>query len=91
MFENSGFEIYETATKTFVIDEVHNQIGGPSKHMLEVREVLDDIKNRFYDLEEATASFADEHRERVSMLWAEMLRKLTGPICLQGCSKHWKN
>ena len=68
----------------FIVDEVHDQLGGPSRHMLEVREVLDNIKNRFYDLEEATVLFDDEHRERVSMLWVQMLRKLTGPIRLQG-------
>ena len=43
IYGDSGFEIYENTTKTYAIKEVHSVIGGPARHMLETREVLDDI------------------------------------------------
>lgn len=56
MFEEEGFEIYESTTKKYVIKDIYEEPNGPSKHMLEVREVLDEIKTKFYELEENTAS-----------------------------------
>lgn len=52
MFEDCGFEVYEGTTRTFAINEIHDQIDGPNRHMLEVREVLDDIKTRFHEIED---------------------------------------
>ena len=56
MFEEGGFEIYESTTKEYVIKDVYEEPDGPSKHMLEVCKVLDEIKTKFYELEENTAS-----------------------------------
>lgn len=39
MFEELGFEIYESTTKTYAIKEIHEVIGGPPKQVLETREV----------------------------------------------------
>ena len=64
IFGDSGFEIYETTTKTYAIKEIHSVIGGPARHMLETREVLDDIKTRFFELDEMTAGFTPEQKDR---------------------------
>ena len=32
-------------------------IGGPARHMLETRKELDDIKTRFFELDELTVGF----------------------------------
>ena len=48
--------------------------------MLEVREVLDHIKTRFYDLEETTADWDPEKRKEAADKWVDLLRKYTGPI-----------
>ncbi len=45
-------EIYESATFTYVIKEVHEVIGGLSKHLLEAREILNSVKARFYEIAE---------------------------------------
>ena len=84
LFDDCGFEVYEGTTKTFVVKEIHDQIDGPSKHMLNVREVLDHVKNRFYELEEDLADADPDFRERVSSRWVLQLQKLTGPIRHQG-------
>ena len=53
IFGNSGFEIY----KTTAIKQIRSVIVGPAKHMLETREMLDDIKTRFFQLDELTLGF----------------------------------
>jgi len=41
MWEDSGFEVYETAGKTYVNREMYEEIGAPARRKLEVREVID--------------------------------------------------
>ena len=79
-FDDCGFEFYEGIGKTYATKEVHEVIGGPSKHMLVVREVLDHIKTRFYDLEELTAEWEPERRKEAADKWVELLKKYTDPI-----------
>ena len=48
MFEEGGFEIYESAIKEYVTRDIYDEPDDPSKHILDVREVLDEIKSKFY-------------------------------------------
>ena len=84
MFENGGFEIYESTTKEYVIKDIYEESDDLSKHMLEIREVLDEIKIKFYELKENIALWEDDDRARISTSWVTMLRKATGPIRQQG-------
>ena len=74
MFEEGGFEIYESTSKEYVIKDIYDELDGPSKLMLDVREVLDEIKAKFYDLEANTVDWEDSDRERISAQWMAMLR-----------------
>ena len=74
MFEEAGFEIYESTTKNYVTKDIYDELDGPSKHILDVREVLDEIKFKFYELKAGTAEWEDEVRERISAQWVAMLR-----------------
>ena len=55
-------------------------IGGPTRYMLETREVLDDIKTRFFELDELTFGFTPEQKDKYLMLWVQNLKKMTGQI-----------
>ncbi len=87
MFEEGGFEIYESTTKEYVIKDIYDEPDGPSKHMLDVREVLDEIKTKFYELEAGTVGWEDNVRERISAQWVTMLRQMTGPIRQRGAEE----
>ena len=50
-------------------------IGGPARYMLETREVLDDIKTRFVELDELTFGFTPALKV---MLCVQNLKKMTG-------------
>ena len=80
MFKEGGFEIYESTTKEYVTKDIFDEPEGPSKHMLEIREVRDKIKTKFYRLEENTSSWEDDDKTHISASWVKMLRKATGPI-----------
>ena len=90
MFQEGGFEIYESTTKEYVTKDIYDEPDGPSKHMLDVREVLEEIKTKFYDLEAGTVDWEDDVRERVSAQWVAMLRQMTGPIRQQGVEEALK-
>ncbi len=52
MFEESGFEIYETMGSIYVAEDIYEEIGAPSRRKIDVRETLNRIQNKYYDLEE---------------------------------------
>ena len=87
MFEESGFEIYETMTTEYAAKDIYDEPGGPNKHVLEVREVLDDIKNMFYNMNEVMADWDTEKRNKVSKQFVRTLRKITGPVRQQGAEE----
>lgn len=84
MFEDGGFEIYESTTKEYVVKDIHEAIGGPDKHLLGVREVLDTIKERYYEICDNTADWEPEERNTMIGRWLDYLNTLTGPIRQQG-------
>jgi hypothetical protein len=90
MFEEGGFEIYESTTKEYATKDIYDEPDGPSKHMLDVREVLEEIKTKFYNLEAGTVDWEDDVRERISAQWVAMLRQMTGPIRQQGVQEALK-
>ena len=87
MFEDCGFEVYEGTTKTYQIREIYNAIDGPSRQMLQLREVLDSIKNRFYEFKELTSTLDPEVRKEWGQKWVELLQKLTGDIRQRGAEE----
>ena len=87
MFEDGGFEIYESTTKTYAVDEIYETIDGPSRHALEMREVLDHVKTRFYEIEEITTGWEPERRDKIVKLWLAMLKKQVGPVRRQGAAQ----
>ena len=44
-----------------------------------MREVLDHVKTRFYEIEELTADWDSERRDKVVTIWMSMLKKQIGP------------
>lgn len=80
MFEDSGFEIYESITKEYATKEIYDEPGGPTKHLLQVREVLDDVKNVYYQMHEMMADWDADKREATSKRFVRLLRKSTGEV-----------
>lgn len=56
-------------TKTYKSNEIYNVIRDPTRNMLEMREVLDHIETRFFDLNEPTFGFTPEQKDKYLMSW----------------------
>ena len=55
-----------------------------------MREVLDHVKTRFYEIEELTADWNSERRDKVVTIWMSMLEKQIGPMRRQGAAQALK-
>ena len=55
MFKEEDFEIYESIIKEYVTKNIYNKSNDDfSKHILNIREIFDEIKIKFYDLKAST-------------------------------------
>ncbi|MCJ1270062.1 hypothetical protein MMC22_009956 [Lobaria immixta] len=87
MFENGGIGI---STKIYAVNEIYETIGGPSRHELEIRQVLDHVKTRFYGMEELTADWDSERRDKIVRMWMSIRKKLVGSVRRQGAAQALK-
>ena len=88
-FEESGFEHYESTNVEYIKSGVYDEPDGPSKHMLQVREVLDDIKNHFHAIEDnmKAMDFSADKRHQISKQFVANLRQMSGPIRKKGAEQ----
>ena len=63
MFENDEFEIYESIIKTYAINEIHDVIENFNKQQLNMRKILEDIKIRFFQLQNLIAEFDAKQKQ----------------------------
>ena len=90
LFENSGFEIYEATTKTYVENQIFDTIGGPDRGSLMMREILDHVKTRYYEMSEYMAEWTQKEKDPHIARWLAWLDKLTGPIQKKGVAQALK-
>ncbi len=90
LFEDAGFEIYELTTKTYVENEIYDTIGGPDRSTLMMREILDHVKSRYYEMSEYMAEWTQEEKDPHIARWLAWLDKLTGPIQKKGVAQALK-
>ena len=86
LFEDEGFEIYETTIKINV-ERQENCIDGSNRHMLKIRKVLNHIKKKYYEIAEHTANWIVEKRNSKIRQWIDWLNKLTNSIKRQKAEK----
>ncbi|KAI9744336.1 MAG: hypothetical protein M1835_002794 [Candelina submexicana] len=65
MFEDSGFELYEQIGTEYYEREIEEEIGAPVQQHLNMREVLNSVKSRFYELKEQVAGLPFEEANHV--------------------------
>ena len=50
MFENNEFEIYKSTTKKYVVKNIHKIIDKSNKHLLKIKKIFNEIKNRYFEI-----------------------------------------
>lgn len=81
MFEDSGFEIYETSIRMKCETE---KMEKTNRQTLQMRETLKTIKEKYYEIAEHTADWSAEERASQIQRWLNWLDKLTKPIRSRG-------
>jgi len=71
MCEDCDFEIYESTTQSITL-------------RLEIREVMNGMMSRFYELMDETAEWQKEDQDARMSAWIELARRANGPIRRQG-------
>ena len=85
MFENSDFEIYEMSSSLKI--EHHEKIKKIDRHMLQMKKILNVIKNKYYDIIEHTVDWTTKKRQSQMQRWIDWLNKLIESIKKQKMKK----
>lgn len=64
MFEDCGFEIYETMTKVYTERELADDSGSAPRRRLECRDALAALQESFYRMEEAVRGWEPEEADK---------------------------
>jgi hypothetical protein len=65
LWEDGGYEIYEGITTEWVERGLKEAIGVPVRRRLDVREMLDGLMTKYYNLETDVKTFAPEDADKV--------------------------
>ena len=79
-WEDSGFEMYEGMTTDYINKGIENDIGAPARRKLQVREILDGLLARYYDLETETETWPENARDEAIRKWVKDLDSITGSL-----------
>ena len=80
LFDESGFEIYETVTPVFVDQNLEDETSPAGRRRLEVRDVLSGLQAKFYELEAAVKDLPGEQADRALARWIYTLGQVTGGV-----------
>jgi hypothetical protein len=81
MWEDGGYECYETRGTDWVERGFREEIGAPVRCRLDLKELLDGLKSRYYELEATVASMPPEKAAAVMLWW---VGKLGGATSVAG-------
>ncbi|KAK9369388.1 hypothetical protein V1509DRAFT_645974 [Lipomyces kononenkoae] len=76
MFEESGFEIYESFANEYVHDDIYDEIRAPERRALTCKEILKSLRSKYYEMEEVLLEqVGPDETARVMDSWLESLRR----------------
>jgi hypothetical protein len=75
MWDESGFQIYERMETVYFERDIDEDIGAPECRRLDMREVVEAMKERYYQIEEAVGDWEATRADNFIKLW---IHKLNG-------------
>ena len=64
----------------YINKKIENDIGAPAWQKLQIREVLDELLARYYDLETETETWSQNARNEAIRKWVKDLDSITGSL-----------
>ena len=80
MWEDQGFELYEGISSEYYTRDVDSEVGAPARRRLDLRETLESLKSKYYDLEETVTQLPPDLADDVIKRWVARLEHITGPL-----------
>ena len=80
MWEDSGFEVYEQHSLEYIEKEIDEDVFAPERHRLEMREALEGLKNRYFNLEESVQNLDPELQEQALKWWLGRFNNAVGEV-----------
>ncbi len=80
MFEDCDFEIYESITKSYFINEIHEKIDALIKLRLEIQKIINEMMSWFYELMNETAEWQKEDQKVCISAWIELTCRVNDSI-----------
>jgi hypothetical protein len=80
MWEDGGYELYETRVTQWEAHRVKDEIGAPLRKRLDLGEVLTSFRTRFYAMEESVRTLESSAAERVMDWWLGRLHEVLGSL-----------
>jgi hypothetical protein len=90
MWEDCGFETYHGDNKEYIAKDINEDSFAPQRTRLEIREALNNIKDRFYQTEEKAAQLEANMREKLMNWWLLKLNLAAGEVWQQGIEEFIK-
>ena len=60
MWEDCGYEIYQGVNKEYIAKDINDDPFTPVRCRLKIREALENIKDWYYQMEEASLKYKDD-------------------------------
>ncbi|KAL2052754.1 hypothetical protein ABVK25_006994 [Lepraria finkii] len=80
MWEDQGFELYEGISSEYYTRDVDSEVGAPARRRLDLRETLESLKSKYYDLEETVTQLPPDLADDIMKRWVARLEHITGPL-----------
>ena len=90
MWEDCGFETYQGENKEYIAKDIDDDPFAPERTRLAMREALDNIKDRFYQIKEKAAALEPQIREKLMNWWLSKLNRASGEVWHQGIKEFIK-
>lgn len=78
MWEEGGYELYESRTTEFISWGIKEEIGAPLRKRLDLGEVLTSLRSRYYMMEESMKDLDSKTASNVLDIWLGRLNEVLG-------------
>lgn len=88
--QDCGFKTYQGKNKEYIAKDLNNDPFAPQRTRLKIREALNNIKDRFYQIKEKAAALEPQMREKLINWWLLKLNRASGKVWHQGIKEFIK-
>ena len=93
MWEDCGYKTYQGVNKEYIAKDIDDDPFAPVRRRLKIREALESIKDRYYQIEEASLKYKEDDPQMADKIinwWLVKLNRAAGEVWQQGIEQFIK-